>query len=383
MEINDEEIIFDGDSNNEIYFVPPKSIFSSISRNVEKQIKNTVDEVVEFLRTADNVNIPDPGLQGEFRLLPDDAFKQIDGNLVAKSGEDLGTWSKKFRSGYDNVFEESLEDIGLDATQNFTVMKKLNISKFPENKIIDDEVRHARDAPVVNETNLPSLSTDQLNAAGNAADNSAASNLWTNIKKYGKIVLATGAVVAAGVGLGIFISDAIDLESGCFLVQREGNKVVYYRILGYSCNTNGDNLWVGKGLPTIEHPFDAEIKNLISNGDPCTDDNGGCHSFCDQTFLASTFPDAFKTKLADNQTIICKTATIGDIISDVSDSIGSDVGNIIGGVVGGATGGIVDGIWSSLGGIFFLIIFLIVGIVIFKTVFSGKSVKVETHTTGG
>lgn len=340
-----------------------RSLGSSISHLIESVGKraDSIDEVLGILKNATPNELPNDVLD-IFHAVPNTAFKEGTTDIITSSGKRLGAWSSDFRSGLDDIFEQSLRDIEINPSAgNFDTLKKINNATYPDGSLIQIDIRRGADrgAMGAEASGVDALSPNEIDeiAAKPPSDN-VMSNMWDKFKNGGKIVLATGAIVGVGLYLSDTISDAIALNSGCFLVSRENNKNVFKRIIGFSCgNKKGDDLWVAGGGPVAPHPLrDYFPTPLCNNGED------ECYNYCDTDQIAAPAKEHLEL-IPDNSSLVCYKASISDVLSDMADSLGTDIGTITGGVVGGITGGIADSLNINFGWLF-AIIGIIIAIVL-------------------
>lgn len=354
-----------------------RSFTSSISRIIEgtgKLVGNTIDDVLDVVK-----NVPTGALTADaasvFENLPASAFAKRGEFVTTATGRDLSTWSRLWRGADDIGFDTALRDIGLSPGAFDTApLKNLNRASFPEADILAvDNVRTVDKVtigtPATN--SLDGLSSNQIDELAGAAENdNAISSIWQKAKKAGTITLVTGAVIVVGVVASQFITDAVALNSGCFLAVKTANGTTWRRIIGYTCgDSHGDELWLAKSLPTSPHPL---AKYMPTN--PCSGYTG-CKHYCEPENFDTTLA-AHISEIPATQTLICRSASISDVLSDLSNDLGTSLGNIVGGVTGGVVGGIAGGlgintsfVWIILG----IAIVLIFGILIFKAVGARKS----------
>lgn len=344
---------------------------SSISREIEsvgKTAGKRIDDVLDVIKNAPAGSLTNDA-EVLFKKLPASSFAKEGEFITTKTGKDLSVWSRDFRAGTDQ-FDNSLRDIGIDpASFDSTALKNMNFSSFTDGDIaIIDNTRLADKVAIGGDAtrqldNLSARDIDQLAAA--PENNNAISSLWTKAKKVGTITLTTGAVVAVGFVASEFIKDAIALNSGCFLTIKSDGKANWRRVIGYTCgDAYGDQLWLSKKLPTSNHPLAQYIKTNQCDGIT------GCDTYCN----TEKFDSALASHIAEipaTQTLVCKVATISDILSDVSKDLGTSLGNIAGGVTGGVVGGISNSLGINLSFLWIIVgivILVIIGIVLFKIV---------------
>lgn len=350
-----------------------RGIASSISHIVVatgRKVGSTIDDLLSVFKNV-NVNVVPAESIDAFKAIPSNAFIKQGDELLTASGRRLGEWSSDFRSGIAGNFDAAIRDINLgDNLSSFDTLRTLNRSTFPDGDILLTDARRAADSDeLARFGNVDSLSNSELDSLSTLAPNdNPVSSLWSRVKTAGSITLVVGATVGIGLYLSDVIQDAMALSSGCFLVVKEsGNKVVYRRVLGYTCgNKEGDDLWVQKGLPTSPHPLAA----YFNTASVCAGGEENCLSYCDTDNLSSPASDHLDL-IPDTSTLVCKQASISDVFSDIANSIGTDIGTITGGVINGVGGGIIDALgfdWTWIVVILAVILFIFIGGIILKNI---------------
>lgn len=342
-----------------------KSFATSLSREVLKQAKKArpiVDDILNVFRKVDTNLVPS-NVVNIIRDIPSNSFIKEGEEILTASGKRIPEWSSEFRSGLDGVFEDTFRDINIDVTGvDLNEFKTINRNSYPDSNILETNLRHDIDRNSMgNEANaVDNLNNNQIDEIANQApDQNTMSNLWNRVKAAGKITFAVGATIGVGLYLSELIEDGIALNSGCFLVIKTNGNVTYQRILGYDCgNSRGDQLWVEHNLPVVKHPLEEYISKPL-----CSSGENGCESYCNMDNLPQSANDHIEL-IPDNMTLLCKTATISDILSDMANDLGTDIGTITGGVVGGITGGIADSLNFNLNWVWIILAIVILIIIL-------------------
>lgn len=319
---------------------------------------DSLSSVINTLKKADGIPVSGKPLLAK---IPDDAFEIVNGKILTKSDQkSIGHLEHFSRAGHNTDVLASLKVRGdpdavrvWDSTSRAMYPDYEILFKSQQNNGIERSVRaHGGDYKKVAEAKTDAEIEKAIR--GDPLTEKTTSKLQTLVKG-GEFILVTGVTVAVGMYLYSKFSDAIALNSGCFVVKKNQTVVTYYRVLGYSCSEagkRGDQLWVEQNKPVSPHPF-ADIAAVVDS--TCGDDDK-CRS-CDIETLSEM--GANVDSLDDSITIVCRESNVWDVIGDVANSVGVDVGNII----SGAGGGLIESLFGGS------LIDFIIGIVVAMGVF--------------